>query len=65
MQVNYSLRYSDMKIRLDWDYDYLDGLDNEYQRDSIKKKNDRDFRNKLKEQKELDKLMEREKISNS
>lgn len=48
-----------MKIRLDWDYDYLDELDREHQRKSIKKKNDRDFKNKLKEQKELDKLMDR------
>ena len=48
-----------MKIRLDWDYDYLDELDNEHRRDSMKKKNDRDFRNKLKEQKELRKELER------
>lgn len=54
-----------MKIRLDWDYDYLDELDKEHQRNSIRKKNDRDFRNKLKEQKELDKLIEREKVSDS
>lgn len=47
-----------MKIRLDWDYDYLDELDNEYHRKTIQKKNDRDFRNKIKKQKELEKIKE-------
>ena len=44
-----------MKIRLDWDYDYLDELDNENHRNVTKKKNDRDFKNKIKKQKELEK----------
>ena len=40
-----------MKIKLDWDWEYLEDLENEHMKKQTKIKNDKDFQKWIKEQK--------------
>lgn len=40
-----------MKIRLDWDWEYLEEIEREQKNKEIKNRNDKEFRKKIKEQK--------------